>query len=1184
MYLKSLVLKGFKSFADRSVLEFEPGITAIVGPNGSGKSNISDSVLWVLGERSAKNLRGQAMEDVIFAGSSARKPVGVSEVELVLDNSDHTLPVDFTEVSIARRMYRNGESEYLINGSLVRRMDVLDVLHDTGLGTGTHSIISQGSLDAILQSKPEDRRALVEEAAGVLKHKQRKARSENKLEQIDQHLARVKDVAAEIERQLKPLERKAKRAQAYEGLACELADLNLALAVDDLRLVQKKWLKAGNKEEELQSHLKEAEKTIGAVESRMQQIQEDIQKRSLDAGGIAQQLRRASSALERAESRKLFLQEKKRAARDYTEEMRLSLSSTKLKLERAESAGSEAHERLMQTSEERRQAQALMDDVSGKHKTLQKEVHTLQSTIDACKRSEFGLSKEIEQLRLDHNESLKVVSAKRAQEEIIQGRCLELEAHITGMRKEFEAATQLAVEQKELCDKLAEEERGAKESLATSFAQREHVRKDLEKTYEDCSNLRAQIKALEELERVHQRENPALLWVLEHAHTYEYDMSTVAKMLEVPRELEGLVERVLGADLDALFVEDIETAGSIASHLMASNTEGEVSLLPRQKLSSMRQAPIMSHKHALSNLISYPEYCRDAVEMLLGDVVVCENRDEALREHLQDKLGLRFATLDGMLVWPDSKVTLDSGLEGKESILARLRQLAEIRAALNEMDTQHQKLEESKSLLDQELQQAQKRSLQASEDLAKIKGDYRASESELSRLKDKLAATEQELEAASKELLQARLVLEEAQPGSKNIETLLAEKQAALEACLQNKSEALVRVAPFRSNLKELEDRLTEARLKAGTLIEWENYAQRMLESAQEDTKHLEKELQEIRSGFVRKWVSSKRSESLIAVFDPLINNLRVWTNRLERETHEAQSSSSDLHGALSSARAQARQAQNAYDEIHEQMSGIKVEKGRLELQVESALESIVADANVPLEKALELEALENRAEVEDAKFHLERKIKNMGTINPDAALEYGELKKRYDYIASQLEDISNARSILDRIVRVIDTRMKHDFMRTFDEVNSHFKEIFSVLFPGGSAELILADPDDVEHTGVEVRAQPRGKRITKMMLLSGGEKSLTALSLLFAVYRTKTTPFYILDEVEAALDDTNLRRLTAYLDKLRDSTQLILITHQRRTMEMADALYGTSMQADGVTRVVSQKLERRLKQVEEKV
>ena len=255
MYLKSLVLKGFKSFADRSVLSLEPGITAIVGPNGSGKSNISDSVLWVLGERNAKNLRGQAMEDVIFAGSSARKSVGIAEVDLVLDNTDGTLPVDYTEVAVTRRMYRSGESEYLINGALARRMDVLDILHDSGLGTGTHSIISQGSLDSILQSKPEDRRAIIEEAAGVLKHKQRKLKSQRKLEQMDVHLTRVRDVAAEVERQLKPLERKAKRAQAYQGLADELAELNLMLAVDDLRVLQEKWGKATGQEKDLDEQL-----------------------------------------------------------------------------------------------------------------------------------------------------------------------------------------------------------------------------------------------------------------------------------------------------------------------------------------------------------------------------------------------------------------------------------------------------------------------------------------------------------------------------------------------------------------------------------------------------------------------------------------------------------------------------------------------------------------------------------------------------------------------------------------------------------------------------------------------------------------------------------------------------------------------------------------------------------------
>ena len=329
MYLKSLVLKGFKSFADRSALALEPGITAVVGPNGSGKSNISDAVLWVLGERNAKNLRGQAMEDVIFAGSSARKATGLAEVDLVLDNSDGTLPVDFAEVAITRRMYRSGESEYLINGVVARRMDVLDILHDTGLGTGTHSIISQGSLDSILQSKPEDRRALIEEAAGVLKHKQRKAKSERKLEHMDQHLARVKDVAAEVERQLGPLERKAKRARAYQGLSAELSELTLALAVDDLRVLQRAWDEAVERERALDEELAQKKAAIAEAEARAEELQERIRRESADAGELAKTHRRASSAVERFDGATLLLHEKRRAAQAREAELRVALEAGK---------------------------------------------------------------------------------------------------------------------------------------------------------------------------------------------------------------------------------------------------------------------------------------------------------------------------------------------------------------------------------------------------------------------------------------------------------------------------------------------------------------------------------------------------------------------------------------------------------------------------------------------------------------------------------------------------------------------------------------------------------------------------------------------------------------------------------------------------------------------------------------
>ena len=352
MHLKSLVLKGFKSFADRSALTLEPGITAIVGPNGSGKSNISDAVLWVLGERNAKHLRGQAMEDVIFAGSSARRAAGLAEVDLVLDNSDGTLPVDYDEVAITRRMYRSGESEYLINGTVARRMDVLDILHDSGLGTGTHSIISQGSLDSILQSKPEDRRALIEEAAGTLKHKQRKAKSERKLAQMDQHLARVRDVTAEVERQLKPLERKAKRARTYIGLSAELSDLKLKLAVDDLRQLQEKHAAATAREEAVAAELEAKRAEISAAEAA-EALQEKIRQEGASAGELTRQHRQASGAVERIESAELVMRERKRAATSRAGELAVSLEANAARTKTAQADLDAANAQLASVQAER---------------------------------------------------------------------------------------------------------------------------------------------------------------------------------------------------------------------------------------------------------------------------------------------------------------------------------------------------------------------------------------------------------------------------------------------------------------------------------------------------------------------------------------------------------------------------------------------------------------------------------------------------------------------------------------------------------------------------------------------------------------------------------------------------------------------------------------------------------------
>lgn len=381
MYLKSLVLKGFKSFADKSTLSFEPGIAAIVGPNGSGKSNISDAVLWVLGERNAKNLRGQAMEDVIFAGSSARKSVSIAEVELILDNTDGTLPVDYAEVVIARRMYRSGESEYLINGSVVRRMDILDILHDSGIGSGTHSIISQGNLDSVLRSKPEDRRELIEEAAGVLKHKQRKAKSQKKLDHMDTHLTRVQDISSEIERQLKPLERKAKRAQAYQELSGELSELSLALAVDDLRALQGKWDVRSKNEVELNERLDQARERIKETENQVEKLQEQMQQHSLNTSKTAQDYRKIQSFSEKFDSLKMLLLEKKRTILDYQTEYGISSENLKKKTEEADQALEDATTQFQTAEREKTNLDELVEKLVSDHGKALEEQQDRKSVV-----------------------------------------------------------------------------------------------------------------------------------------------------------------------------------------------------------------------------------------------------------------------------------------------------------------------------------------------------------------------------------------------------------------------------------------------------------------------------------------------------------------------------------------------------------------------------------------------------------------------------------------------------------------------------------------------------------------------------------------------------------------------------------------------------------------------------------
>ena len=1186
MYLKSLILKGFKSFADRSVLTLEPGITAIVGPNGSGKSNISDAVLWVLGERNAKNLRGQAMEDVIFAGSSARKSVGLAEVDLVLDNSDGTLPVDYSEVAITRRMYRSGESEYLINGTAARRMDVLDILHDSGLGTGTHSIISQGNLDSILQSKPEDRRALIEEAAGVLKHKQRKAKSARKLERMDQHLARVKDVAAEVERQLGPLARKAKRARTYQELSAQLAEMTVSLAVDDLRALQRAWDSTLEKERALSAELEQRKAAIEEAEQEAEHIQETIRRQSVDAGELSRQHRRASAAVERFDAATLLLHEKRRAAQSYAADLQVTLEADKARRTQAEADRAEVASQLEQVRAQKEAADATVARLTEEHAALTRQHRQADADIAALEKDRRGAQSAREQARRDLERTREELAAGVAHAKLVEARRQELDVQLERAAAEAaEKGAAAAAAESELSG-LEAAEREAREKAGAAVGAREAARKALDAARDAVSVTTSQIKGLEERERAAAAAGPARSWVLDHADAAAGGASPLSQVLRAEEGFEELVERLLGGDVAALLVEGAADALAFAEGLDAADQAGEVVFVPR----TGRQAALVAREvaracggRALLDVLSYPVEAARAVEGLLGDVVVCASLGDALSAQAADTSGARFVTEAGEVVWPSGKVRVGaaSAAQGEDGVLARARRLDELRSLLATQEDERAALEEQARAAEEAQHAAQAESLKLSQSLAAARGTAQAARKEADDAERKLASLRAEREEIERQHADASRAVDEARPSVEALEARIAELARQLEEAERALSELREGLAPLRKKAAQARDALAEARLSAATLAERQTYTSRIVDARVHELAQLDASDAEARETLARKQVAQKRAVPLLALMEELADSARRRARALEEQAARAQDSTSGLHVQANVARARARAAHDAFDEANARMGQVRVDKGRLEVQVDTAVNAIVQDCGVPLETALKAPELENRAELEDASFKLRRRIANMGTINPDAAQEYDQLKTRYDYLASQIQDLDDARRSLAKIVRVIDARMKDDFVRTFEEVDANFRDIFSVLFPGGSAQLTLVDPDDLENTGVEVTAQPRGKRITKMMLMSGGEKSLTALALLFAVYRTRATPFYILDEVEAALDDSNLRRLTAYLNSLRDTTQLIMITHQRRTMEMADVLFGVSMQSDGVTKVISQRLEHALQHAE---
>ncbi len=1187
MHLKSLTLKGFKSFASPTTLRFEPGITAVVGPNGSGKSNVVDALAWVMGEQGAKTLRGGKMEDVIFAGTSSRAPLGRAEVTVTIDNSDNALPIEYAEVSITRRMFRDGASEYEINGSSCRLMDVQELLSDSGIGREMHVIVGQGRLAQILESRPEDRRAFIEEAAGVLKHRKRKEKAVRKLDAMAANLARLTDLTTELRRQLKPLGRQAEVARRAATIQADLRDARLRLAADDLVCRQAEFTGAGDAEAMLRGeHDQIAERMAVAADelagheaavTTLTQRAEAAQQTWFGLSALAERVsatvriagERAQhldeepvtaggpdpDALE-AEAEQVAAAEQNLLAELDTARGRLQAARSELgEHERRAAEAEKAHLAAVRAEADRREGVA----------RLAGQVETMRARVESIDDRVAQLSQQID-------DTGSRVQQARAEFETMQGRVGELDQGEVGLDEHHERSVTALRLADERVAELQAAERGAERQVAS---------------------LRARIEALSMgLER-----KDGAAWLAKN-HSGTGLLGSIAKLVKVRSGYEAALAAALGGAADAVAAEDFGAARAAVDALKGADG-GRVAIVlgdwPDPGAPPSGAALPDGSTWALE-VINAPPRLRAAMTALLAAVVVVADLPAAL-DLVAVNPRLRAVTLDGDLVgagW------ISGGSDRKPSTLEIAGEIDRARTELAAAEVQADRLGAALSgaLAEQETRRdAAEQALAALnesdaaiaatyEHLGRLGQDARAADTDWRSQQRQRAELEVGREQTVTELGELEARLSNAEQSQPTAEVQPVDRQrfaAAAETARSAEVEArlAVRTAEERANavrgradsLRRAAVTEREARLRAQHARAARRHAAAVAAAVADAGRLLAARLDSVVTAAARvrdDLVAERlqRSAAMAAVRDE-VNALGVRIATLTEALHRDEVAKAQAALRIEQVEQMVlEQFGMAPDDlIAEYGPDVPLPPTELELAEYVQARDRGEQVGAPLPMPFDRPTQERRAR------RAEKDLAELGRVNPLALEEYAALEERYNFLSTQLEDVKAARKDLLAVVADVDARILQVFTDAYADVEREFREVFATLFPGGEGRLLLTDPGDMLTTGVEVEARPPGKKIKRLSLLSGGEKSLTAVAMLVAIFRARPSPFYVLDEVEAALDDTNLRRLIALFEMLRAQSQLIVITHQKPTMEVADALYGVTMRDDGITAVISQRL-----------
>lgn len=1196
MYLKSLTLKGFKSFASPTTLRFEPGITAVVGPNGSGKSNVVDALAWVMGEQGAKTLRGGKMEDVIFAGTSSRAPLGRAEVTVTIDNSDNALPIEYSEVSITRRMFRDGASEYEINGSSCRLMDVQELLSDSGIGREMHVIVGQGKLEQILQSRPEDRRAFIEEAAGVLKHRKRKEKALRKLDAMAANLARLSDLTAELRRQLKPLGRQAEVARRAQTIQADLRDARLRLAADDVVTRSAEMDATMQAEAALRQECEEASARLAVASEELAAHEAVLAELAHRTESVQQIWFRLSALAERVDATVRIASERAQHL-DIEPAVTSGPDPEMLEAEAAEVAAAE-EELLDELAAARAQLDATRSELGNRERTLAEAEQAQMAAVRAEADRREGLARlagQVETMRarlesMDDSvaqlagrieEAANRAQTSQAEFDVAQGRVRELDHGEVSLDEQHERV----VTALRLADERVAELRSAQGS-----AERE------------VASLRARIEALSVgLER-----KDGTAWL---AKNYPHTglLGSIAKLVKVHPGYEAALATVLGAAADALAVDSLTAAKHAVAALKetdggrAAIVLGDWPVPERVPAAGWPDDVLPDGACWALDLVDAPSVLGGAMTAMLFGVAVVADLADAV-ELVAAYPQLRAVSRDGDLVgagWmsggSDRKPsTLEIASEidkARDELVVAQVQADQLRAALsgalteqtarqdaaeqalaalNESDAAISAIYEQLGRLGQEARTAEQGWRRLLKQREELEAGHAPALAELSELENRLRAAQES----------QHLAAEAAQPlGQAGIAAARTELESARTAEVE--ARLTVRTAEERANaIRGRADSLRrsaaaerEARLRAQQARVARERAAAVAAAVADAGRVLATRLAQVVSAVARNRdvlaAERHQREAALTVVREESNTLRARVAQLTQSLH---------HDEVVKAQAALRIEQLEQmvleqfgmapaDLVAEYGPQVPLPPTELEMaeyeQARERGEQVSAPAPMPFDRATQ----ERRAK------RAERALAELGRVNPLALEEFAALEERYNFLSTQLEDVKAARKDLLDVVAEVDARVLQVFSEAFVDVEREFRGVFDVLFPGGEGRLRLTDPDDMLHTGIEVEARPPGKKVKRLSLLSGGEKSLTAVAMLVAIFRARPSPFYIMDEVEAALDDANLRRLISLFELLRGRSQLIIITHQKPTMEVADALYGVTMRGDGITSVISQRL-----------